>query len=95
MEEILDNINKLLICKKEEIRKKLFTKLKYCRCSEELKIQEYDFFQRSSIIINDKEFEELRKEYEKISYLICLIDELKKKIKKNIIFIKYYIYPPK
>ena len=70
----LFNINKSLISKKDELRKKLFEKFNYCRCSEDLKIEESTFFKRASIIINDKEFDELLKKYEKLSYLIFSID---------------------
>ena len=81
MEEILDNlfnINKSLICKKDELRKKLFEKYNYFKCSEKLKREESDFFYNVSIVMEDKEFEKLRRKYEKLRYLISSIDELKK-----------------
>ena len=80
MKESLDNlfnINKSLICKKDELRKKLFEKFNYFKCSKDLEIEESNFFKRASII-NDKEFEELRKKYQKLNYLIFSIDEFKK-----------------
>ena len=81
MEESLDNlfnINKSLICKKDELRKKLFEKYNYNKCSKELEMEESNFFRIVSRKFNDKEFEELIRKYEKLSYLISSIDELKK-----------------
>ena len=80
MEQSLDNlfnINKSLICKKDELRKKLFEKYSYFKCSEDLKMEESTFFKNVSIIMKDKEFEKLRRKYEKLRYLTCSIDELK------------------
>ena len=77
MEESLDNlfkINESLISKKDELRKKLFEKYNYCICSRDLEREESNFFERASRIINDKEFDELLKKYEKLSYLIFSID---------------------
>ena len=82
MEESLDNlfnINKSLICKKDELRKKLFEKYNYCICSRDLEREESNFFERASRIINDKEFDELFKKYEKLIYLIYSIDIFIKK----------------
>ena len=76
MEESLDNlinINKSLICKKDEIRKKLFEKFNYCKCAEKLEKEESNFFRRASLIFNDEEFEKLRKEHERLCYLTCSI----------------------
>ena len=85
MEEILDNlfnINKSLISKKDELRKKLFEKYIYFKCSDCIRMQEEsDFFSRFSRIINDEEFEKLRRKYEKIIYIIYSIDELKEELK--------------
>ena len=81
MEESLDNlfnINESLICKKDQLRKKLLEKYNYYKISEELKMRESDFFRNISQLINDKEFEKLRRKYEKLRYLISSIDELKK-----------------
>ena len=81
MEESLDNlfnINKSLICKKDELRKKLFEKYNYFKSSEDLRMEESRFFKNVSVLINDKEFEKLRRKYEKLRYLTCSIDELKK-----------------
>ena len=77
MEESLDNlfnINKSLICKKDELRKKLFEKYNYCICSRDLEREESTFFERASSIINDKEFEKLRIKYRNLSYLLYSID---------------------
>ena len=77
MEESLANlfkINESLISKKDELRKKLFETFNYCICSRDLEIEESTFFKRASRIINDKEFDELLKKYEKLSYLIFSID---------------------
>ena len=81
MEQSLDNlfnINKSLICKKDELRKKLFEKYNYFKISEKLIMHESQFFKNISYLIEDEEFENLRKKYEKLRYLTCSIDELKK-----------------
>ena len=41
-------------------------------------MEESRFFKNVSVLINDKEFEKLRRKYEKLRYLTCSIDELKK-----------------
>ena len=85
MEESLDNLfnkNKSLICTKDDLRKKLFEKIKYCKFSESLLKEEFIFFDKVSSIINDKEFDELFKKYEKLSCLISSIDQLKKEYEK-------------
>ena len=76
----LFNINKSLISEKDELRKKLFEKYNYFKFSEKLKRAESDFFHNVSRVMEDedKEFEKLRKKYEKLRYLISAIDELKK-----------------
>ena len=81
MEESLDNLfnlNKSLICKKDELRKKRFEKYNYFKSSEYLRREESQFFKNVSVLNDDKEFEKLRKKYEKLRYLTCSIDELKK-----------------
>ena len=81
MEESLDNlfnINKSLISKKNELRKKIYETIVNCIFFPVLEIEESTFFKRASRIFNDKEFDELFKKYEKLSYLICSIDEFKK-----------------
>ena len=80
MEESLDNLftlNESLICKKEELRKKLFEKYIYFLSSGNLEMNESRFFNDASRIVKDKEFEKLRIKYEKLSHLTSSIDELK------------------
>ena len=77
MEESLDNlfnINKSLISKKNELRKKIYEAIVNCIFSPDLEIEESTFFKRASIIFNDKEFDEILKKYEKLSHLICSIN---------------------
>ena len=80
MEESLQNlfnINESLIGKKEELRKKLFQIYFNFKITEDIKMRESDFFKNISPLIN-REFQKTRKKYEKLRYLTCSIDELKK-----------------
>ena len=73
----LFELNKTLISKKEEIRKKLFEK--YINSSEELGIEDSCFFNSISRKMNDKDYENLRDKYEKLNSLIYHISDLEKK----------------
>ena len=81
MEESLDNlfnINKSLICKKDELKKKLFEKYNNFKCYFKLEREEIIFFHNVSIVMKDEEFEKLRIKYDKLRDLIFTIDRLKK-----------------
>ena len=81
MEQCLDNlfsINKSLIRIENSLREKLFEEYFKIKSFEDLRLQESLFFKNVSLIIKDKEFEKLRKKYEKLRYLTCSIDELEK-----------------
>ena len=77
MEETFDKlsiINKSLICKRDELRKKLFEKYNYCEYFEKLERAENDFFERVSDIFKDEEYEKLRIRHRRLCDLKSRID---------------------
>ena len=74
----LFKINKSLIIKKNELREKLMEKINYSKFYQNLLQQEISFFDKASNSMNDREFDEILKKYEKLSYIILSIDDFKK-----------------
>ena len=66
-----------LVNKKDELRKKLFETIEYCRLKEKLEVLEIIFFNNASRIIEDEEFNKLIKKFEKVIDLISSINNLK------------------
>ena len=54
-----------LVNKKDELRKKLFETIEYCRLKEKLEVLEIIFFNNASRIIEDEEFNKLIKNLKK------------------------------
>ena len=81
MKESLNNlftIKESLFDEKEKLRKDIFEKYNYFKSSKDLRMEESVFFKNVSLLINDKEFEKIRRRYEKLCYLLSSINELQK-----------------
>ena len=70
----LSILNKSLINEKDEIKKKLFEKLKSEAFNHIKESEVNDFFERVSYSIKDEEFKKLRIKYKKLTHLTSSID---------------------
>ena len=82
LNELLNKINETLIIKKNEIRKKLFNN--FINFYKNINIEDSDLFYFNTGINNDKEYKNLKNEYEKTKKLIFYNN----KIIKNINFLE-------